>query len=150
VGSGLPYIDEHAIVVDSDPASAWDAVAGVMAAGGSQLPTNLVVRALGCREQRADGSSPNVGATLPGWRIVESARPASLVYEGRHRFSRYRLGFGVEPLDGGRSRVTAQTNAAFPGLAGSAYGRLVVGTRVHVVAVRRMLGAIKRRAEGSR
>ncbi len=66
---------------------------------------------------------------------------------GRHRFSRYVLDFRVEPDGDGGSVVTAVTYADFPGPRGAVYRTLVVGSRGHVLAVRRMLTGIRRRAE---
>lgn len=82
-----------------------------------------------------------------GFRVVRAEAPHELALEGEHRFSRYALTFRVDDLGPGRSRVRAETRAAFPGLKGATYRALVIGTRVHVLAVRRMLGAIRRRAE---
>ena len=67
--------------------------------------------------------------------------------EGEHRFSRYALIFRLEALPGERSRVRAESRAAFPGLHGRAYRALVIGTRGHVVAVNRLLRAVRARAE---
>ena len=68
-------------------------------------------------------------------------------HRGRHRFARYELTFRVDPLDDGTCRVRARTSASFPGLRGRAYRALVIGTRGHVLVVRRMLGATRHRAE---
>lgn len=78
-----------------------------------------------------------VGFSVPGERV-------ELV--GRHRFSRYRLVFSLE----GSSPTTlrATTYAAFPGPRGAAYRLLVISTRLHVLATRRMLDAVRRRAVG--
>ena len=143
----LPFVDERAVEVGSDAAAAWDAVGHVMGADSDSRAVGVVVRALGCREREASGSPTEVGSTFPGWRVVESARPSELAYEGEHRFSQYRLAFHVDDLGPGRSRVRAETRAAFPGAVGSAYRAAVIGSRGHVLAVRRMLGAIRRRAE---
>lgn len=48
---------------------------------------------------------------------------------------------GVRPLDPSGDPL------AFPGTAGRGYRTLVIGTRGHVVAVRRLLRATRRRAE---
>lgn len=82
-----------------------------------------------------------LGRTAPstGFRVTESDAPSKLVLEGRHPFARYALVFLIDPLDGGRSRVRAQTWAAFPGPHGRVYRALVISSGVHVVAVRRML-----------
>jgi hypothetical protein len=91
----------------------------------------------GPREQvweRLERTAPSMG-----FHVTESTAPSKLVLEGRHPFSRYALVFLVEPLDGGRTRVRAQTWAAFPGLHGRVYRLLVIGSGLHVLAVRRML-----------
>ena len=45
------------------------------------------------------------------------------------------------------TRLGAETWAEFPGIHGRAYRAAVIGTRGHVVAVRRILAAVKRGAE---
>jgi hypothetical protein len=57
------------------------------------------------------------------------------------------LTFRLEPLDAHRSRLRAESRAAFPGVAGSVYRLLVVGSGGHVIGVRRLLSAVKRRSE---
>ena len=64
---------------------------------------------------------------------------------GRHRFSRYRLVFSL-PDAAGPTTLSATTYAAFPGPHGAAYRLLVIRTRLHVVATRRMLDAVRDRA----
>jgi hypothetical protein len=63
--------------------------------------------------------------------------------------STYLLSFRLEEAGPGRTRLVAETRAAFPGLKGSIYRALVIGTRMHVVVTRRILTATKRRAERS-
>jgi hypothetical protein len=72
---------------------------------------------------------------------------SELALAGRHRFSVYLLSFRLEDAGSGRTRLVAETRAAFPGLKGSVYRALVIGTRMHVVVTRRILSATKRRAE---
>jgi hypothetical protein len=90
------------------------------------------------------------GMTILGFRVADAKPPHLLGLEGEHRFSRYRLTFSVDDLGGGRARVRAETRANFPGMFGKLYRMLVIGTRGHVLAVRRMLTVIKRRAESPR
>lgn len=89
------------------------------------------------------------GTVAPGrfWRVARSERPTVVAFEGEHPFARYRLTFRVEERGGRRSLVTAETHADFPGPHGTAYRLAVIGTRFHVIAVRRMLAGIRRRAE---
>ena len=72
-----------------------------------------------------------------------------LALAGRHRFSTYLLRFRLEEAGPGSTRLVAETRAAFPGLKGSVYRAVVIGTRMHVVVTRRLLTATKRRAERS-
>lgn len=73
--------------------------------------------------------------------------PRELELAGSHRFSRYALIFRLHELAPGQVQVRAETRAEFPGPPGAVYRALVIGTRGHVLAVRRLLAAIKRRAE---
>ena len=72
---------------------------------------------------------------------------AALLLDGRHPFSRYRLGFHLDRLGPERTRLRARTEAAFPGPHGTVYKALVIGTRLHVLAVGRLLRQLKRAAE---
>jgi hypothetical protein len=89
------------------------------------------------------------GTVTPGrfWRVARSERPSVVCFEGEHPFARYRLTFRVEERGRRSTLVTAETHAAFPGPHGTLYRLAVIGTRFHVLAVRRMLGGIRRRAE---
>jgi hypothetical protein len=82
-----------------------------------------------------------------GFSVARAEPPARLLLAGRHRFSRYSLEFIVDEVDDGRSLLRAVTRAEFPGPAGRAYRGLVIGTRLHVVAVRSMLAGMRARAE---
>jgi hypothetical protein len=59
----------------------------------------------------------------------------------------YLLAIRLGDAGAGRTRLIAETRAAFPGLKGSIYRALVIGTRLHVLVTRRLLSAAKRRAE---
>ena len=106
----------------------------------------VLARALGLRDRSRSGSIEEAGSTVAGFRVERAEPGALLALGGRHRFSRYRLTFEIEDLGGGRSRLTAITDAEFPGPAGRVYKGLVIGTRGHVLAVRRMLAAIRARS----
>lgn len=83
-----------------------------------------------------------------GVRVARADAPRELALAGRLRFSDYALALRLDALDDGRAtRVRAETRAAFPGVAGGAYRLAVIGTRGHVLIVRRLLGAVARRAE---
>lgn len=114
----LPYIDEHAITVDTDAATTWAAV---------------------LRTLCGDPTEPR--APL-GFAIGECAPRHRLVLKGRHPFSIYRWIFELEELGPHRTRVRSQTWAAFPGVHGKIYRALVISSGAHVVVVRRVLKRI--------
>jgi hypothetical protein len=66
---------------------------------------------------------------------------------GENRFSSYALVFRIDLLPGQRCRVRAETRATFPGASGRLYKLGVLGTRLHVVGVRRMLRTLRKQAE---
>jgi hypothetical protein len=114
-----PYIDDHARTIGATPEHVWAAV----------------VRFFG-----GDGR----------WFTVATAEPPRrLVLRGSHWFSIYELRFDLEPLEPGQTLLRATTFAAFPGITGRLYRMLVIGTRGHVLAVRRLLGAVAERAESA-
>ena len=86
-------------------------------------------------------------APRTGFPRVRADEPAELALSGRHPFSRYALTFRIDDLGGGRSRLRAVTDAVFPGLAGSVYRALVIGSGAHARVVPRMLRRIRDRAE---
>jgi hypothetical protein len=141
----LPRIDEHSIAVHAPPEAALAAARDVMT-GTPSRPALAGARLLGCRELRPAGLPEEVGSTLLGFEVVRSTS-SEWALQGRHRFSSYGLTFRAEPDGAGGSRLHAESHAAFPGLAGRLYRGLVIGTRGHVLAVRRLLRAAKRRAE---
>ena len=126
------YVDEHSVTLTTPVPRAWDAVRSYV--------DDLLARG---EESRLTG----LLATDPpaGFEVTEEQRPHLLSLAGRHRFSDYVLDLRVAP-DGDGSRVTAVTYADFPGARGRAYRTAVIGSRGHVVAVRRILAAIRERA----
>jgi hypothetical protein len=142
----LPLVDEHALTLGAPGEAAWEAILDVARRSFSGSPAELLAGLLGCEERRAGGSPGELGSTVPGFRVARSVPPRELALRGRHRFSEYSLVFRVDDLGGGRSRVRAETRAEFPGRAGAVYRALVIGTRGHRVAVRRILRAVARRA----
>ena len=128
------YVDEHATTVDAPPDVVFRAVSAEI--------DHLLARWRNAALTRALGTRPRAG-----FEVAESDPPHVLSLSGRHRFSRYLLDFRVEPGRGGGSVVTAVTHADFPGRRGAGYRMLVIGSRLHVLAVRRILTGIRRRAE---
>jgi hypothetical protein len=143
--AALPYVDEHAISIDvDDPLRVWGAL-GVVIERGWRAP-GLVTRLLRAEPAGRSGDPLVAGSTLPGF-VVATAEPGrELILRGRHRFSSYALIFHLS-LDGRRTRLGAETRASFPGTDGRVYRLLVIGTRAHVVIVRALLHATRRRAQ---
>ncbi|MEJ7796838.1 MAG: hypothetical protein WKF50_14890 [Nocardioides sp.] len=133
--TGRPtYVDEHSTALAVPVEAAYGAVRAevdhLLARWGRHPVTRLL------------GTTPRAG-----FEIAEDDPPRLVSLVGRHRFSRYVLDFRVEPDGGDGSVVTAVTHADFPGPHGRVYRTLVIGSRGHVLAVRRMLAGIRRRAE---
>jgi hypothetical protein len=144
----LPHVDEHALVVDVGPDVTWTALLRVVEGTVSAGAAPRFARILGCADTAAAGPRPlDVGSALPGFHIAVAERPAELALAGSHRFSDYALIFRLDELGDGRTRVRAETRAEFPHFKGAVYRALVIGTRMHVLATRRILGGVKRNAE---
>lgn len=124
----MPYVDTHAITIDAPVAAVWDAL------------VDHVDRSLLRPRPRLAGL---LGTQPPaGFEVIESEPQERLVLAGRHRFARYRLTF---TLDAARLvTLAAVTQATFPGLPGQIYRTLVIRSRLHVVATRRILAAVRR------
>jgi hypothetical protein len=146
----LPHIDEHKSEIAAGAEVVWEALLRVVEGSFGSGRTGRFARLLGCADVAASGPRPlTAGSTVPGFH-VEAAEPGQkLALAGAHRFSTYALIFRLEQAGDGRTRLRAETRAAFPGLKGTIYRTLVIGTRGHVVVTRRLLAAVKRRAERS-
>jgi hypothetical protein len=142
----LPEIDEHSVIVRAPQEVVWDAVVATIHAPGGKA-SERVAEALGCDDTEASGAAGAIGSTVPGFTLVRVVKPAVLALEGRHRFSVYGLIFKLEPTKDDRTLLRAETRARFPGLVGQVYKTLVIRTRGHVLAVNRILRAVRRRAE---
>ncbi|HEY1853411.1 MAG TPA: hypothetical protein VGG40_02385 [Solirubrobacterales bacterium] len=136
----LPFVDEHGIEVEAGAEPTWEALQTAVERSFGIGAAPHIARLLGCEDE----SGFHVALSrLPG----EGPGPAELALAGRHRFSRYALIFRVDALGSACSRLRAETRADFPGLKGGAYRALVIDSRGHVLATRRLLGTVKRRAE---
>jgi hypothetical protein len=146
----LPWIDEHAGEVAAPVSVAWPALLRTVErmTGGGAAPR--YARAVGCADTEDGGPRPlEVGSTVPGFHVASLIPQRLLVLAGSHHFSDYELSFRLEPLGAVRTRVVAETRAVFPGIKGRAYRALVIGTRMHVLGVRRMLRDVSRRVESA-
>jgi hypothetical protein len=146
----LPPIDEHGTEIAADPEQVWEALAASLPRMLSTRRSVRFAQLLGCAFTESRGEPTAIGSTVPGFIVSRSIRPSVLALLGQHRFSRYALVFRIDRLGIGRSRLRAESRAEFPRVRGRLYRTLVIGSRAHVLAVRRMLGAIRRRAEGER
>jgi hypothetical protein len=147
--AALPFVDEHAITVAAPHERVWVALGQIARGSLAARRSELGARLLGCRDTGLTGPLLEPGSTIPGFRVASALPGEELVLEGEHRFSRYSLTFRLDPARDGGTRVTAETRAAFPGLHGRVYRAAVIGTRGHVVMVRRLLRSVSSRAEGS-
>ncbi len=144
----LPHIDEHSQVVAAEPDATWEALQRVVEASVSSGGAPQFARIVGCADTAAAGPRPlAAGSTIPGFHVVAAEAPTELALAGSHRFSNYALIFRLDEVDGGRTRVRAETRAEFPGAKGALYRSLVIGTRMHVLVTRRILAATRVRAE---
>ncbi len=129
----LPYIDQHAVSVDAPRAIVWAALERYAAESIGASKAELLGRLLGTEPPS-------------GFGVAEREPEGRLVLAGRHRFARYRLVFELDDGPRGGTVLRALTYADFPGLHGLVYRALVIGTRLHVVATRGMLHAVRRRS----
>jgi hypothetical protein len=146
----LPHVDEHSTPIEAKSDSTWVALVHVVERSLTSARTAHGARLLGCADLRASGPRPlAAGSSLPGFHVDLAEQPRELALAGSHRFSDYALIFRLDDLGDGRTCLSAETRAAFPGVKGRAYRALVIDTRAHLVVTRRLLGAVKRRAEKS-
>ncbi|GAA3339589.1 hypothetical protein GCM10020358_23880 [Amorphoplanes nipponensis] len=130
--SDLPFLDEHRITIAAPRDVVWAALCRYADSSIGAGP-GLLTRLLGTDPPR-------------GFAVTQSRPPQHLGLGGRHRFSRYLLTFDLADGPDGGTRVSARSYAEFPGLPGLAYRTAVIGSRGHVLAVRRMLHGIRRQS----
>jgi hypothetical protein len=148
--SSLPYVDELPIEIGADRDATWAALLRVVEGSFASARGRGPARLLACEDTELSGPRPLApGSAFPGFHVETADSASELGLAGRHRFSTYLLSFRLEDAGGGRTRLVAETRATFPGLKGSVYRALVIGTRMHVLVTRRILTAAKRRAERS-
>jgi hypothetical protein len=146
--ASLPYLDEHATVITAGVDEIWRSLGETLDRSFSRLGMARYARLVGSAYCTASGPRPLAeGSTFPGFRVVSAVPGRELVLEGCHRYSSYAMIFRLEQVSPGRSRLRAESRAAFPGLAGGLYRRIVIGTGGHVVGMKRLLSAIRHRSE---
>ncbi|WP_040479768.1 hypothetical protein [Longispora albida] len=123
----MDFIDEHSIRIPASRERVWAALK-------SYTATSLGV---GGPVAKILGTQPPAGFE------VAASRPGEhLELVGRHRFSRYRLVFGLAEEGDGGTRLSASSYADFPGLRGRAYRALVIGSGGHVLFTRHVIRTI--------
>jgi len=144
----LPFIDRHSVGVNAHLETTWEALESVLIRSLGSRSSGLAARALGCADTATpDGEPLSEGSTIPGFRVLTSRPSRELKLAGKDHFSRYELIFRLAPTGTGRTELSADTRAVFPGLKGTLFRGLVIGTRAHVLVMRRLLRAVKQRAE---
>lgn len=144
----LPYLDDHLQAIEAPRERAWSALTDVLVRAFRPLPGPLAaIWKLEQPRQVGDWALPEVGDGIPGFSVIEVDPPRRLLLRGQHRFSSYELEFIVIADGGTRSTLRARSSAEFPGVLGFGYRTLVVTSRLHVLAVRRLLGQVARSAE---
>ncbi|MCW3019731.1 MAG: hypothetical protein JWN10_2039 [Solirubrobacterales bacterium] len=147
----LPYIDAHTIEVQAPVGRVWDQIveSTLRDFGAGMGPLGpYATRLSGCPYVEPPSPGRDVPETIVGFRVARAEQPSLIVLAGKHRFARYSLTLRIDPVGDGRaSRLTAETRAIFPGAAGRAYKRIVIGTGGHVIVVMRMLRSIRQRVE---
>lgn len=146
--ASLPYVDEHVTVVVAEADEVWRHLGETLERSFSRPRAAGYARLVGCADRTASGPRPLAeGSTFPGFRVAAAVPGRELVLEGRHRFSTYALIFRLDHAGPGRTRLRAETRAAFPGLAGRLYRRLAIGSGGHAAGLRRLLSAVRHRSE---
>lgn len=143
----LPPIDEHYIDVDAPAEVTWEALFPTLERSFDSSFSRRYSRYVEAGETTSRGDLHHPGGTLPGFCVTRSIAPVMLALAGCHRYAKYAVVFRIDLLPGQRSCVRIETRAEFLGRRGRLYRFGVIGTRLHVIVVNRMLRAIKRRAE---
>jgi hypothetical protein len=143
----LPFVDEHAIEVAAPPEAVWEALCRVAEGSFASPFAGRFARLVGCEQTAVSGPRPLAeNSAFPGFAVVRAEPGSELALAGLHRYSDYALVFHLDG-DGEATRLRAETRARFPGTAGRLYRAAVIGTRGHVLVTRRLLAAVKSRAE---
>lgn len=144
----LPLIDEHNRLIGANVGFVWASLLESLEASRKLPIRRWCARLLGCSEWSGNELPlRQVGATTPGFAVAEAIPLSRLVLIGRHHFSEYALEFEIEVVSATTTRIRARTRASFPDLRGKIYRALVIGSRIHLVAMKSTLRGVKRRAE---
>ncbi|WP_214868423.1 hypothetical protein [Agromyces sp. ISL-38] len=145
--ASLPFVDEHSMTIEVDREASWASLQRVLGATGSAGFARYA-RLIRAVDTAASGPRPlSAGSAVPGFHVVAAHEPYELTLAGRHLFSVYALIFRLDEIAPGRTLLRAETRAEFPGVKGALYRMLVIRSRAHVLATRRILSTVKRAAE---
>lgn len=140
-------MDEHEVAASASPEEVWAALPGALRDAFDRSRAHWLARILGCEGEGCAGELDSAPTeTLAGFHVTSTDPPREVTLEGRHKFSRYRLAFEIEPAGPG-ARIRAITHAEFPGVRGALYRAMVVGSGGHRIVTSRILRSIARRAE---
>jgi hypothetical protein len=140
--AALPYVDEHRVRIQAPASAVWRALGASLPKGSGRMTTAL----LGTVPGRSVGDPLREGSAIPGFAVRAAVPERELALAGRHRFSDYSLAFALEEQDGA-TELRAISRARFPGLRGTLYRALVIGSGGHRVIMRRWLDRIRQQAE---
>ncbi|WP_396625875.1 SRPBCC family protein [Luteitalea sp.] len=144
----LPFVDAWSTEISASPRVVWEVVLGMAPGATPSLPYRLWAWAWAADPPASNGLAAHVlGAERPGFAVCEVVPPLTYALAGRHRFARYQVVFRIEQRGAGRSRLTAETYAEFPGWPGRLYRTALLDARLHGVVMWVMVRRVRRRAE---
>ena len=146
--AALPYVDEHGGRGRRRAGTIWEALIAVVEGSfaGAAPPRTPAPSAATTRRR---GPRPLArGSTFPGFHVAIAEPGSELALAGSHRFSRYALIFRLDQTAPRAHPGPGRDPRRVPGPEGRLYRTLVIGTRAHVLVTRRLLGAVKARADG--
>jgi hypothetical protein len=142
----LPFVDEHQVLVRAPAPAVWRSLAAQLTR--SRMGSGALAHLLAAQPRRAEGTLFEEGASVPGFKVCEALPAQNVRLTGHHRFSRYALTLTLIGRPEG-TMLSARTDAEFPGLRGRLYRGLVIGSGAHTILMKRLLQAVRRRAEAS-
>ena len=149
-GALLPFVDAWSVDIDAPARVVWDTVLAT-APGTRGGPVRRAIAIL-LKADPADSNgmaSHALGAERPGFAVCEVVAPVTYALAGQHRFATYQLVFRIDQRGPGRSRLTAETFATFPGTGGRLYRMFLMDAKLHALVMWMMVRRVRRRAEAT-